>query len=135
MDTTKKQNKIVGQEADFGPLGKFLAGGTDKPRRRSPFSVYQSKHFEARVSAEYKIRWDKENEVYKAYTQEEILQRNIRKPECVRTMTNTSVEFWNNETVAFKAGVQKEADTLYDEALAQYELGLTVAKTPLDYHK
>lgn len=60
---------------------------------------------------------------------------NLSKPVSVRTMTQTSSEFWQKESKAFKAELQVQADAWYKSAVAKWELGLTIPKTPLDYHK
>lgn len=120
---------------DHGPLGKLLGGMKGKPHRRSPFSVYQEKHYATRVAAEYKRRWANELKEYAAHTPQQRVEKGIEKPKSIRTMTSTSVEFWRKESKEFKDKVQAEADACYTEALSTYELGLAMPKTALDYHK
>lgn len=130
----EKAKKSTAQIPDSGPLGKLL-GESRKPHRKSVFSVYQEKYFALRVSAEYKRRWETELSDYAGYTSQELIDKKIQKPKAVRTMTNTSAEFWKNESPAFREQVQAEADAIHKEAMSIYELGLTMPRTALDYHK
>ncbi|KAF7985449.1 hypothetical protein HWV62_5193 [Athelia sp. TMB] len=125
---------VKDNNANRGALGKLLAGAATKPHRRSAFTLYQEKHYAKRVKPEYQRRWAAEKKEYEAASPAERVARKLSKPQSVRTVTNTTREYWENESKAFKDEVQAQADEWYEQALTTWTLGLSVAKTPVDYH-
>lgn len=120
---------------DAGPLGKLLGGATKAPYKRGVFAHYQDKYFATRVSSEYKRRWEAELSTWKSHTEQMRLDLGLQRPVSIRTITNTCLDLWKNESKEFRDAVAAESEAYNQDALKRYELGLTVAKTPLDYHK
>lgn len=86
------------------------------------------------MKQEYERMWAAEKKLWADCTPQERIDKGLSKPVAVRTMTNATSVCWASETAQFKEEVAVAAAAWNEKNLAKYELGLTAAFTPLDYH-
>jgi hypothetical protein len=108
---------------------------TKPPRRLSQFHFYLKKYYHERIKEEYEHRFNAAQKEFEDSSEEERVEKALKKPVAVQLRTLVGQEFWNLESAEFRSQVGEEAEDAYLKEVEEWEENQQTPKTPQQFHQ